>query len=232
MAHKVFASYKFGDNQVYQEGLNSKYWAEGATEATVRGYLNWIEEVVGEKNIYKGESDGESLEGKTLEQIWSYLKPRVYDSSVTLVVISPQMRDLYKEEEKQWMPQEIRYSLWEVDRGGRTSTTNGLLGVVLPDRNNRYDYVYQKSDCPNCQNISIINRSSLFGILAGNIFNKKGDNGLECNDSSCYTVRFSGDHSYMPLVKFPTFMADPHSFIKKAFEIREKGDEYEIEKTI
>lgn len=231
MSHKVFASYKFGDNQVYQ-GLDQKYWAEDATEATVRGYLNWIEEVVGQDNIYKGESDGESLSGKTDEQIWEYLKPMVHDSTVTLVVISPGIKEVFVPEAEQWIPQEVRYSLWEVDRGERTSATNALLGVVLPDRNNSYDYVWGKSSCAHCQHIPMLNKEHFFNILKGNIFNKKGDDGIQCQGGLCYSTIYDGDHSYFHLVSFPDFIVNPSIHIDKALEIQSKKEEYEVEKSI
>ncbi len=228
---KIFASYKFGDNQVYQ-GLPQNYWAENAKEATSRGYLNWIEEVIGEDNIYKGESDGEPLVGKTDDQIWEYLKPMVHDSTITLVVISPGMKNFLEPETKQWMPQEIRYSLWEVDRGGRTSTTNALLGVVLPDRENSYDYIWTQSNCAHCQHIPMLNKHYLFNILKQNIFNKKGDDGTQCQGLLCPSTIYDGDHSYLHLVSFVDFITKPQTAIDKALEIKDKGDEYEIEKTI
>jgi len=231
MAHKIFASYKFGDNQVYQN-LDQKYWAENALEATARGYVNWIEEVIGRDNIYKGESDGESLSGKTDEQIWEYLKPMVHDSTVTLVVISPGMKDVFEPETDQWIPQEVRYSLWEVDRGDRTSATNALLGVVLPDRNNSYGYVWGQSNCAHCQHIPMLNKEHFFSILKGNIFNKKGDDGTVCQGALCYSRIYDGDHSYLHLVSFPDFITNPNVHIDKALEIQSKKDEYEIEKSV
>lgn len=231
MAHKIFASYKFGDNQVYQN-LDQKFWAEDALEATVRGYVNWIEEVIGKDNIYKGESDGEALSGKTEEQIWEYLKPMVHDSTVTLIVISPGMKNVFEPETEQWIPQEVRYSLWEVDRGGRTSTTNALLGVVLPDRNNSYSYVWGRSNCAHCQHIPMLNKEHLFNILKSNIFNKKGDNGVMCQGASCYSRIYDGDHSYLHLVSFPDFITNPNVHIDKALEIQGNKDKYDIEKSI
>ena len=231
MAHKIFASYKFGDSQVYQ-GLDRKFWAKNASEATVRGYVNWIEEVVGKDNIYKGESDGEPLAGKTDDQIWEYLKPMVHDSSVTLVVISPGMRNIFEPESEQWIPQEVRYSLWEVDRGDKTSTTNALLGVVLPDRNNSYSYVWGRSSCAHCQHIPMLNKEHFFNILKGNIFNRKGDDGNVCQGTLCYSRIYDGDHSYLHLVRFPDFISAPNTYIGKALKIQGKKDEYDVEKSI
>ena len=109
---KIFVSYKYADDQVYQ-GLDKKYWAEetneltGAitkeTKATGRAYVNYLEELIGRDHIYKGEKDGESLEEKTEEQIWEIIKPKVHDSTVTLIVISRGMKES-GQENNQWMP--------------------------------------------------------------------------------------------------------------------------------
>lgn len=231
MAHKIFVSYKHGDNEVDQN-LDDKYWTEGEYEATGRGYVNHIEELVGKDHIYKGESDNESLEGKTNEQIWEHLKPKVHDSSVTLVVISRGMKEVSKSEDQQWIAQEIRYSLWEVERGGKTSTTNALLGVVLPDRNGTYDYIWGKSSCEHCKHIRMFKRSFLFNILHKNVFNKKDDGGSKCNGLLCGSTIYDGDHSYLHLVNYDEFKLNPTTYIEKALEIQGKKEEYEIEKSI
>lgn len=148
---KIFISYKYGDNQVDQS-IDQNYWAvetnpftrkeEKINEATGRAYVNRIQELLANGNdIYKGEKEDESLEGKTDEQIWDILKPRIHDSSVTLVIISKGMKDFLKIESNQWIPTEIRYSLWEMTNGGKRSTTNALLGVIIPDRDGSYGYI-------------------------------------------------------------------------------------------
>jgi len=231
MANKIFVSHKFGDNQVDQS-LDQKYWAEDANEATGRGYVNRIEEVVGQDNIYKGESDGESLVGKIDKQIWEYLKPKIHDSTVTIVAISRGMKDVSTVEADQWIPQEIRYSLWENDRGGRTSVTNALLGVIIPDRGGGIGYVWGNGNCDNCRNISILKVDCLFGILHRNIFNKKADKGQQCRGLFCGTRIFTGNHSYLHLISFDEFIKDPDTHITKALEIQTNKDNYDIEKTI
>jgi len=244
---KIFVSYKYGDDQVWQ-GLDKKYWAEETDErtgivkkeikATGRAYVNFLQEILGEENIYKGEKQDESIKGKSEEQIWELLKSRVYDSSVTLVVISPGMKDPYESESEQWMPNEIRYSLWEVDRGDKTSITNALLGVIMPDRNGGYGYIYGKNDCPHCGHIRVLHKQTnpyLFNILKGNIFNRKNDNGRSCNGLFCNsTIYDSDEHSYLYLVTLEKFIKDGkhQDHINKALEIKKNIDQYDIEKTM
>lgn len=56
----------------------------------------------------------------------------------------------------QWIPWEISYSLREVTRNGRTSHSNAILGVILPNRAGLYTYY---------------DENNLFPILRDNIKN-------------------------------------------------------------
>jgi len=243
---KIFITYKYGDDQVWQ-GLDSKYWAEETdkrtglvrkeTKATGRAYANFLEEIIGKENILKGEKQDESLKGKSENQIWELLKPRVHDSSVTLVIISPNMKDNYEPESEQYMPNEIRYSLCEYDRGELTSATNALIGVITPNRAGNYEYIYEKSNCPHCGHIRMLNKQTnphLFGILKGNIFNHKNGNKSTCQGLYCNSIIYNGDHSYLHLVTLEEFIKDGkhQDHIDKALKIKENKDSYNVEKTM
>ena len=56
----------------------------------------------------------------------------VIDMTVTIIMISPGMRDFTKRDKSQWIPWEISYSLKEMERNDRTSHSNALLAIVLP----------------------------------------------------------------------------------------------------
>lgn len=240
---KIFISYKYADNQVHQE-LDKKYWAEETneltgtvikeTKATGRAYVNYLEELIGRDHIYKGEKDDESLDGKNEEQIWEIIKPKVHDSTVTLIAISRGMKET-GQENNQWMPHEIRYSLWEVERGDKTSSTNALLGVILPDQYGSYEYIYGKSSCPHCAHVNLIDKHNnpyLFSILKGNIFNRKSGNGQKCLNGLCSTLIYNDGHSYLHLVTLEEFIKDHQTHIDKALKIKDNCDLYSIEKTI
>lgn len=138
MAHKVFVSYKYADTSVQQLNSFGSYFST----TTVRDYVTKFEERVRNTGIavYKGESDGEDLSYLSEDTIWSMLKDRIYDSTITIVFISPNMKDAYYLERNQWIPWEVAFSLREQTRSDRTSHTNALLYVILPDRNGGYYY--------------------------------------------------------------------------------------------
>ena len=135
MAQKVFISYKYADSSV--ASLPDVY---GMT--TVRDYVDRFIDIMqfSDVVVYKGEMDGEDLSEFSNEYIWNSLKEKIYDSSLTIVFISPRMRAMDKSQEEQWIPQEVSYSLREKTRNGITSHSNALLYVLLPDKSGEIFY--------------------------------------------------------------------------------------------
>lgn len=157
MASKVFVSYKYADDNVAHlySPLYSPYTY---TRTTVRSYVDDFMRRAQSAGcvVYKGERADEDLSYLKEDTIWQKLKDRIYDSTITLVFISPNMREPYRKESDQWIPWEIAFSLRETTRSDRTSHSNALIFVVLPDRNGRYDYFSSMRH---------------FAIVAGNIQN-------------------------------------------------------------
>ena len=152
MGYKIFVSYKYADDSIYPLS-NPLNWYS-STRSTVRDYVDRLESYFDHtSNIYKGESDNEDLSYLPDDVIWEKLKDRIYDSSVTIVMISPNMKEPYGSERSQWIPWEVAYSLRETTRGDRTSHSNAILAVIIPDRNHQYNYFtepfsYQRADGP------------------------------------------------------------------------------------
>lgn len=136
MGRKIFVSYKYADENVYPVSYISDY------RPKARDYVTWLENKFSDRteHIYKGEHDNEDLSDRSDEYIWSKLKERIYDSTITIVLISPNMKDAFKWDKSQWIPWEIAYSIRETTRGDFTSHSNAILAVILPDKNNRYEY--------------------------------------------------------------------------------------------
>lgn len=131
----------------------------------------------------------------------------------------------YEAEKDQWIPWEISYSLKEYTRGGRTSLSNGIIAVVLPDQWGSYEYyITRDSEC-DCRTL---NTPTLFQILKDNMFNIKEPNRRLCNGSYVYT----GDSSYIQSVKWEDFKSIPNYYLNKAIELRDNKDDYNITKTV
>lgn len=97
MGYKIFVSYKYHDDSVYP--INNSTLYSFFNTSTVRDYVNKLESYFDwTNNIYKGESDNEDLSYLTEDAIWERLKDRIYDSSVTIVMISPKMKELHRTE--------------------------------------------------------------------------------------------------------------------------------------
>lgn len=150
MGRKVFVSYKYKDYDVKElPNVTQPTWP--------CDYVDYIQNhILSSDDIYKGEKSDEDISSWTEEAIWDHLKDKIYDSTITIVLISPNMRESGKWQRSQWIPWEISYSLRDTTRHDRTSHNNAILAVILPDSNGSYTY-YDKDN--------------LFPILKSNIDN-------------------------------------------------------------
>lgn len=221
MKRKIFVSYKYGDASV--RPLPNTF----STRA--RHYVDLLQaKLNAEDHINKGEDDGEDMSNFKDETIASNLRDKIYDSSITIIIISKNMKDGTVAEEDQWIPWEVSYSLKEKTREDRTSTTNAMLAVVLPDENSSYEYFIQNSNCPSCNTVTW-KTNQLFKILAQNMFNRKKPNKIKCADTVCAREPHSGDdHSYIYPVKWDEFIANINAYINHVIEINKKIDHYNL----
>ncbi len=228
MGRKVFVSYKYGDTQVQDLNIYEENWfgQNVKVQTKVRHYVNELSEILDrEDHIYKGEDDGQSLADFSDEYIASALRSKIFDSSITIVLVSKGMKT-YQSEKDQWIPWEISYSLKEYTRDGRTSLSNGIIAVVLPDQWGSYEYYITQDSVCNCRNL---NTSFLFQILKDNMFNIKNPNTEICTNGS--TVYY-GDSCYIQSVKWEDFKSIPDYYLNKAIELRDNKEDYNITKTV
>lgn len=218
MGKKIFVSYKYSDSLV-QNLPNNAF-------TTARHYVDELQTLLtDEDHIYKGENDGEDLSQFKDEQISSKLKGKIFDSTVTIVMVSKGMKDYGLSEDDQWIPWEVAYSLKELSRDGRYSKTNAVLAVVLPDENGSYNYFLTYNAACNSTNYNIY---FLFEILRKNMFNRKKPDTRNCNGNTIYNGRFS----YIHCVTWAALKNDLDDCINAALEIQSNGDEYDIVKIV
>ena len=227
MGHKIFVSYKYADDSVRNFNNNKN--------STVRDYVDYFQSIIDNSNhINKGEKDDENLSELDENTIWEKLKNRIYDSTLTVVFISPHMKE-NKPDREQWIPWEISYSLKETKRKNEsgddvTSKTNAMLAVVLPDENNSYDYFFKQNNC--CSELCTTHcTKNLFSILKNNMFNIKEGQYRKCQNDSDKKI-WIGDCSYIEQIKRDDFISNTEKYIDKAYEIQNKIDDYNIYKEI
>lgn len=222
---KVFISYKHADEDVQQlpEIFNT----------TARDYVNILQDMFEyTPHIYKGEEDDNDLSKFKDSTIESKLRNKIYDSSVTIVLISNNMWDKTFDEDEQWIPWEISYSLKEFKREGRASLSNAMLAVVLPDRNGSYEYFIRENSCPTCKCRSL-STYKLFRILRENMFNikKSKEQRSGCTNHPSEKKPYIGHSSYIYSVKWSEFAQNDESiekFLKIALDINKRIGDYDI----
>lgn len=188
MAYKTFISYKWTEAQKLRDDI-----------------INALGE---DATYYKGEtSESPDLTDTSTENIKKNLKDMMYDTSVTIVILSPNMK------ESKWIDWEIEYCLKDITRKGRTSHTNGIVGVIMKVNGS---YSWFKKSGTNCHGTSIVSyeMNKIFDIIAKNHFNS---NPKQWHCSQCETYD-SLDGSYITFVDEDTFLADPHTYINNAYK--------------
>jgi hypothetical protein len=201
MAHKTFISYKYSEAQDLRDKI--------------------IEALGEDATYYQGEtSESPDLTDTSTDNISRVLRDMIYDTSVMIVIISPNMK------QSKWIDWEIEYSLKEINRETRKSKTNGVVGVVMKVNGGGYDWLRPTHKNPDgCVSIST-NDSYLYDIIKKNRFNQ---NPKEYSCNICQTVN-SLTGFYISLVNEEDFLNDPQKYIENAYEKSQNIDNYDITK--
>lgn len=198
MAKKTFISYKYSEAKDLRDNI--------------------IEALGDDATYYLGEtSDSPDMTDKTTDYIRGKLKDKIYSTSVTIVIISPDMKA------SKWIDWEIEYSLKQIKRGDIASGTNGIVGVVMK-YNGDYSWLRPtKIKVDGCSIIST-NDDYLYAIIANNRFNQ---NPKVYSCDKCQTVnQLNG--SYISLINQEDFLSNPNYYIENAYEKSKDTNSYNV----
>ena len=142
LGRKVFVSYKYKDSNVKAiSGVMQPTWP--------CDYVDYIKnKILSGDDVYKGEKSDEDISSWSETAIWEHLKSKIYDSTITIVLISPNMKEVNKWQRSQWIPWEISFSVRETTRNNRTSHRNAFVEeeTFLDDPEKYINNAYDKSE--------------------------------------------------------------------------------------
>lgn len=202
MARKTFISYKFSD-------------ARGVRDRIIESLGNGA-------SYYRGEtSDSPNLTDLKTETIKKKLKDMIYGTSVTIVVLSPDMLD------SEWIPWEIEYSLKEQKRGDVHSHANGIVAVIKK-ANGSYSWIKTSNlQADGCNTLSY-DLDKVPDIIKENRMNQTP---IVYACENCKSVdRLTG--SYISFISEDDFLANPSRYIENAYSKSKKLDNYDVTKTV
>lgn len=192
MARRTFISYKYSESIDLRDKIIRKLGKDA--------------------QFYRGENGySEDLSNHSSNMIKKYLSDMIYQTSVAIVILSPNML------QSNWMEWEIQYALSNYSRDGRTSKTNGIVAVIQ----NEYNWsssTYNSTWIYDCY--GNIRRDKLFQIIKSNMN----------NNTEQYFKTLSKD--YISIVSESTFLSNPNKYIEEAYEKSQNLDKYCITKQI
>lgn len=197
MGHKVFVSYKFSDAVDTRDRI--------------------ITALKGNGSYYKGEVGYKALEvaDNTMKQ---YLGSMIFDSTVTVVIISPNVT------QSRWVDWEIKYSLENHTKSDRSSGRNGIVCVIQK----QIDYSSPKSgyygvynDNSNWAYNKFASGKDLRQVVLPNLIWKNMKDSFQ--DFKTYRGYLGSDESnterkdYCIVVAESTFLSNPNKYIDEAY---------------
>lgn len=188
MAHKTFISYKYSEAQDIRDAI--------------------IKALGKDAIYYEGEtSDSPDMSDLKTSTIKKNLTNMMFDTSVLIVVISPNMK------QSKWIDWEIEYCLQKNTRKDRTSQTNGVVGVIKKI-NNGYDWFV--NHLINCHDSPVVNYKNeyLYPIIQKNHFNS---NPPQWHCELCKTYDWLNG-SYIEYIEEDTFLLSIHKYIDNAYD--------------
>lgn len=191
--NKIFISFRYSDGIDYKEELVEK----------LKGYA-----------IDKSEDKDRSNLGD--EQIKKYLYEKLRDTSITIVILTPQAINYKKEGYKynDWLYDELRYSL-ENREGNRT---NGVIALYTKEAK---EYLMREEThiCEVCKEENKVKVILGFeNLVRENMMNVKD----EYKKNKCEGIYDELDDSYISLILYENFLENPKKYIDNCIEKRDK----------
>lgn len=200
MARETFIAYKYSEAQDLRDEI--------------------IEKLGTDASYYQGETaDSPDLTGETIDKIKNGLKDMIFGTSVTIVIISPNLK------KSEWVDWEIEYSLKEYKRQTTTSRTNGVIGVIMK-YNDGYDWLINESVNTDGCTTRYIDNSKLYDIVKDNRYNLNTDDKYSCPNCQSFD-QLNG--SYIALVEEESFLRNPSHYIENAYD-KSKTNNYTLSK--
>jgi len=200
MARKTFISYKYSEAKDLRDDI--------------------LKALGKDASYYQGETaDSPDLTDTSVENIKKNLRDMIHGTSVTIVVISPNLKD------SKWIDWEIEYSLKEIKRNDKVSRTNGIVGVIMKNEGS-YDWIIGKSSYDDGCTPRSIENSKLYPIIVNNRFNQVPP---EYVCDQCETVDMLTG-SYISIIREDEFLKNPSKYIDNAYEKSEQISSYKIQK--
>jgi hypothetical protein len=188
MAHKTFISYKYSDARDVRDriiktmGEDAKYYQ-------------------GENGFSPNKSDDSD------DAIWNYLKDMIWGTTVTIVVLSPEMIN------SSWIPDEISYSLKKISRDGTQSQRNGVVAVIKKV-NGSYSWFKYTINYPDGHSSNGYHEEKVFKIITENRRNQEPPVYV-CE--RCQTID-SLTGSYIAYVEEDEFIKNMDKYIENAYQ--------------
>lgn len=198
MARKTFISYKYSEASKLRDEI--------------------LDALGDDATYYQGETaESPDLTDTSTENIKRILRDMMYDTSVTIVIISPNVI-LSK-----WIDWEIEYSLKEITRNERTSKINGVVGVIQEHYGN-YDWFVTTSNKTDGCNVRTYDTSKLYDIINNNRYNRKVTK-YACDRCQSFDQL---DGSYISLIDANKFLNNPGNYIENAYKKSENSDDFNL----
>lgn len=188
MARETFISYKYSD----------------AVDVRDRIYNNMGEYA----KFYRGENGfSPNKSDDSDDAIWNYLKDMIWGTSVTIVVLSPEML------QSSWISDEISYSLKKISRDKTQSQRNGVVAVIKKV-NGSYDWFKYKINYPDGHTSNGYHEEKIFKIIRDDRRNQEPPVYI-CE--RCKTID-SLNGSYIAYVEEDEFIKNMDKYIENAYQ--------------